>query len=613
MSNEARFKLRLLDRFSKPAKAAAGAADRLAQSFSTARKWARSAGRDLESGRFTSSRWTRLKKFLGGGAGAAGNGIGGIKSVLFGNLLTSAVHRVFDLTGAIVHASAEMVTFGQNSRLAFTQLAKHGAEPEKLFEHARALAKRFGLDVIDTTHAYQDFLKLQFNPKQADQLIRMGADLQSLGTTAEQVQGVFLALGQIKSKGRLQGEEMLQLAERGISGQLIWEEAGKLLGGKTVAEVQKIQQKGKLNADIGLQAIQNAINRKLQQSALGESGAKFADTTIVGMFGRMKAFAQDTGLTIADKLVAPLTKLTSGVFQRFVGFLGSAEGVRFVDQLGDSLASAVDWARKLAGWFGEGFGETFGALKEGASAFFSAFSGGDGSTTIALVKTLARGLGQLTAIAVGFAGAFALVTTGLVTFGTVAYEVGKGILGGLLKPLADIWAGIESWWDSLRALWSSESISLGEKLYRTGVAMVEGLVAGIKSGVTYPYTALKSLAVGAVDGVKSALGIHSPSKVFEGLGFQTSAGFAAGISRGEARVAAASSESFGFDYGAPAASVSSPQPAIAGGASIGGLQLTQHITVQGGGGDANEIAQMTARESRREFEDALRQWAMELG
>lgn len=66
-----------------------------------------------------------------------------------------------------------------------------------------------------------------------------------------------------------------------------------------------------------------------------------------------------------------------------------------------------------------------------------------------------------------------------------------------------------------------------------GSAIIDGLINGITGGGLAVFNALKGVVMGAVDGIKGLLGIHSPSKLFESeIGLQIAAGTAAGVDRG---------------------------------------------------------------------------------
>ena len=69
-----------------------------------------------------------------------------------------------------------------------------------------------------------------------------------------------------------------------------------------------------------------------------------------------------------------------------------------------------------------------------------------------------------------------------------------------------------------------------------GTNIVKGLWEGIKSGWTGLLAKVKGLVDLLPDIAKKALGIHSPSKVFDEIGVQTCAGLAQGLARGTAKV-----------------------------------------------------------------------------
>lgn len=75
-----------------------------------------------------------------------------------------------------------------------------------------------------------------------------------------------------------------------------------------------------------------------------------------------------------------------------------------------------------------------------------------------------------------------------------------------------------------------------------GQALTDGLADGITSGQATVITAAVGTAMAAITAAKSALGVHSPSTVFEGIGDNVAQGLANGIAYGESRVKAAADE-----------------------------------------------------------------------
>lgn len=90
-----------------------------------------------------------------------------------------------------------------------------------------------------------------------------------LGGGFQEVEGISIALGQAWAKQKLQGEEILQLIERGVP---VWELLEKTTG-KNTAELQKMSEQGKLGRDV--------IKALMDEMAAGASGAAAANMSLL--------------------------------------------------------------------------------------------------------------------------------------------------------------------------------------------------------------------------------------------------------------------------------------------------------------------------------------------
>ena len=93
--------------------------------------------------------------------------------------------------------------------------------------------------------------------------------------------------------------------------------------------------------------------------------------------------------------------------------------------------------------------------------------------------------------------------------------------------------------------------------------LIDGLVSGLRKGVTAVVDAAKAVGQGAITSLKNVLGIHSPSKVFESAGLFSGLGFERGLTKSIS----------GIDIGMPGAKL-----AGAGGGPgeihLGGIQVS---------------------------------------
>jgi hypothetical protein len=170
------------------------------------------------------------------------------------------------------------------------------------------------------------------------------------------------------------------------------------------------------------------------------------------------------------------------------------------------------------------------------------------------VLALAAGLGAIAAIALGSMAAVL----------AVGAAIGFGIATGVAMAI-NTGQALWNWLQNTHALFAQ---AVGE-LKAAGKDMMKGLADGIKDGASAVITAATNTAKDAVKAVKSALGIASPSKVFAGIGAQTSEGMAGGIDSGSGSVESAASDML---------SIPSSAPSAGGGAAGGSRTVT--ITIE---------------------------------
>ena len=114
------------------------------------------------------------------------------------------------------------------------------------------------------------------------------------GATGAALDGVATAYGQIVAKGRLQGEELLQLQERGIG---IQEELQKMYG-LTGEEFRKALEKGKISAA----AVELAIKRLTTAGGKYADGAISQSDTLAGKFSTLQDGIENLARTIGSVL-----------------------------------------------------------------------------------------------------------------------------------------------------------------------------------------------------------------------------------------------------------------------------------------------------------------------
>ncbi len=235
-----------------------------------------------------------------------------------GQALGSLARR---MTGDLVGKAFEASTWAESVRKGLGMISglgeqKGGAE----FEHARAAALEYGLALQPTIDAYKQLRAVGFSADKALSLTRLTADLKAgLGMTDETVGRIQLALAQIKGAGVLQGDELRQLQETGISIDRVWESIARQLG-VSVKEARKLKEAGKVTADVAIRAVEEATLGTLGTKAPGEAAAKLAGSTLRGGLGKAKA-AWDSWILDLGQTLEPtfnsLARTIGGMFARF--------------------------------------------------------------------------------------------------------------------------------------------------------------------------------------------------------------------------------------------------------------------------------------------------------
>jgi TP901 family phage tail tape measure protein len=111
-----------------------------------------------------------------------------------------------------------------------------------------------------------------------------------------------------------------------------------------------------------------------------------------------------------------------------------------------------------------------------------------------------------------------------------------GAMGDLASSVNDRLSDLVGWFGELPGRILAALGDLAGMMWDLGVDMIRGFIGGIKSMASAAYNAAKSVVSGAVNGVKSFLGISSPSRLFMEIGTDTMAGLAIGVESEEARL-----------------------------------------------------------------------------
>lgn len=260
-------------------------------------------------------------KALGDGVDGAGSKIG------------AAANKAVAWTGAFVglgqlkQVAAAVLETGSS----FEQLERRLAsilggtdKAREAFAMLKDLAQQTPFDVQGLTEAYAKLSAFGLKPTR-EQMLAMADTAATLGGGTEMLEGVTLALGQAWTKGKLQGEEILQLAERGVPA---WDLLAQATG-KNVQELQKMSEAGQLGRDVILQLIE----------AMGKKNAG-ASADLMNSYAGAVQRAQDAlqeffNMIAQSGVLEYLTQQLQGLLVKFDQLKASGE----LEQWAKSIAS----------------------------------------------------------------------------------------------------------------------------------------------------------------------------------------------------------------------------------------------------------------------------------
>lgn len=198
--------------------------------------------------------------------------------IVGGILLSQAFYGA---TSAIQNAASEVLTFSNNMEKAQIALEYFLGTPERaqgFLVNMKDFAASTAFNTEQALDLSRRLMAAQFDPKQIRGVMEILNDASAAsGGTAEQMDRIVLALSQIKTNGKIAGQELRQLAEAGIPiYKILQEELG--LTGEQVLNIGDL----KISGDLGVEAVLKGLEKRYKGAA-----DRIADT-IPGMWETIK-------------------------------------------------------------------------------------------------------------------------------------------------------------------------------------------------------------------------------------------------------------------------------------------------------------------------------------
>lgn len=345
-----------------------------------------------------------------------------IKGVAMGGLAAIGAYNI--IPSIFQAAKSAFIDFNQQvdqSTIALTSFLGSATEAQGMIKELQDFAARTPFQFKDLLGTVQSMMAMGVESKDVIPRMRaIGDAAAALGGTPEVMYRIQRALGQIQAKGRVQSEELLQLAEAGIPAYQYLADAL----GTTTADMLGDLRKGTVGAQVAITAVLDGMAKDF--GGMMEEQAK----TMMGALSTVKDYVQIT----MGAITRPLFDTFRNTFVAVANFLGSEGAAAGAKKFAEAISSIITSLQA-------GLVEAFNALKEPMTTIVKAII----SVATAAIK-LGKAIAPMATMIVGsFVGAFIAVVKAIAPV--------IGAIGSLVKFLSQFQFVIQAIATLLVAKW----------------------------------------------------------------------------------------------------------------------------------------------------------------
>lgn len=270
----------------------------------------------------------KAKRGMSRAASDMGGSAAKLASSIKGRLIGMAKTVALSIGAAAIAGGAAALKLAgdwEQSELAFETMLGSAEKAKAFMEELEAFASRTPFELPGLIDASRKLLAFGFAAEDiVPMMTAIGNAVSGLGGGAQEIDQVTRALGQMRAKGKVSAEEMMQLAELGIPA---WEMLAKTLN-TSVGEAMARVTRGQVDAATGIKAVIDGMNEKFP--GMMEKQSK----TLLGRLSTLK----DTAAGILRQIGQHLEKTfdVKGKLERFSKWLKENE------------SQIIDWATRIA-------------------------------------------------------------------------------------------------------------------------------------------------------------------------------------------------------------------------------------------------------------------------
>jgi tape measure domain-containing protein len=260
-------------------------------------------------------------------------------TTMMAGLGAGAVMALGQAAAAAVRTGIEFDASQESATMAFTTMLHSGQQATEFMGQLEKFAAQTPFDLPDVVTGAQRLMAFGFEAKQVvPTLTAIGDAVAGMGGSAEQIQQVTLAIGQMSAKGKIQSDEILQLTEAGIP-------ALRILANQmnvSTGDLQNLITKGLVPAGPAIQQLLSGMEQ-------GTKGAAGTTTAFAGMMANQSVTLTGTWSNFKDNFNRAMGQLLQPAMPAIKASLGW-----LTSQLG-KVPAGLHQISVAAGEIGQGF------------------------------------------------------------------------------------------------------------------------------------------------------------------------------------------------------------------------------------------------------------------
>lgn len=273
---------------------------------------------------------------------AVGRALAAVDNMLT-RLAAAATATAAIVGGTVAKLGGDFLVLEENAKTSFETLLGSAEAAKEMWLELKEIARSSPFQLDNIKDAAQRLLGMGYAGKDIPRVLRaIGDAIAAMGGGQEMIQRVSIALGQIRAKGVVAAEEMLQLAENGIPA---WQMLADAIGTDIPTAMKLVEQRA-ISSDIAIEVLLRGIEQRF-----GGMSLKMA-TNWTGLWS---AFT-DTVKEKSGDVMKPLFVAAKRWLQQVTDYLSGPAFRGFVGEITIRIQSMVDEVNRLFGDLGRGNG-----------------------------------------------------------------------------------------------------------------------------------------------------------------------------------------------------------------------------------------------------------------